>query len=255
MLFEKASAAGYPGEAFESGCLGAAGAGREAERLRVEHILRSVLGQAPALTVVSDNEIALTGGLRSESGFLLLSGTGSIAYARTEDGKSFRAGGLGHWLSDEGSGFSVGFNALARTLRSIENRDVETSMLPALLEFFNLASEAELVPFVYKHFDKANIARSASLIADFRDQGDPLALDIYENAAQELVSLSRSVYERAAKVIEDHRLLLWGSMLEKDAWLKGRVAAILKAERIDLEPSLPLGSAMEGACLIAMRNG
>ncbi|GAB1482533.1 hypothetical protein MASR2M78_13490 [Treponema sp.] len=269
LLFDAAQEAGYPRSSFIAGCLGAAGAGREAERRRVEQTLRAALGATALgteliatpvgtelnprlkLSVVSDHEIALIGGLRSNSGFLLLSGTGSIAYARASDGTSFRAGGLGHWLSDEGSGFFVGFTSLSRSIRSSENRDLDTQMLPALLDLFKLSSVADAIPFIYKNFDKTAIAKAAPLVAEFRDRGDELATDIYEKAAQELALLCRSVYQRSQKLIQDHRLLLWGSMLEKDLWLKKRVEVIVVTECPSLILILSLGNAMEGACISA----
>ncbi len=65
-VFAKAEAAGFPAASFKAGCLGAAGAGRDSERFRVEKALRSALGPAiePPISIVSDHEIALIGGLR-----------------------------------------------------------------------------------------------------------------------------------------------------------------------------------------------
>jgi len=93
-LFDRVAAAGFPPAAFSAGCIGAAGAGRAGERGRVERALRSVTGPDPALLIASDHEIALAGGLRSDRGFLLVAGTGSIAYALAVDGRTFRAGGV-----------------------------------------------------------------------------------------------------------------------------------------------------------------
>jgi len=250
-LFLLSTAAGYPPADFAAGCIGAAGAGRAGERERVERALRSIVGPDPELLIVSDHEIALAGGLRSDCGFLLVAGTGSIAYALAADGRSFRAGGLGHWLGDEGSAFDISFRSLVRSLRSAEGRDLPTAMLPSLLEFFGLESSDEAVPFVYSRFDKTGIARAAPLVAGFRDRGDPLAVEIYENAARELLLLCRSVRDRSGSAVDDRRLLLWGGLLENDAPYRSRISDLIRRELGDLFPVAAKGSSAEGACILA----
>lgn len=246
------SATGIGPEDFVAGTLGAAGAGRPEQREAVHRALLQGTALRCPVSVVTDHEIALVGGLRSRGGFLLLSGTGSIAFARSEDGRSFRAGGLGHWLGDEGSAFDVSFQALSRLLRSQEGRDLPCSFGEALLRGFGLRSPEDAVAFVYSRFDKARIAAAARLIAEFRDRGDPLASDIYERAATELVSLLRSVRDRAGDSVADRRVLLWGGMLERDGWLRSRVAELIAAGGLGLEPRSRLGAATEGACLLAV---
>lgn len=250
-LFESLRASLGEAPSFIAGGIGAAGAGRPGERSRVERALGAASGAACPIVAAADHEIALFGGLRSRSGFLLLSGTGSIAYARTETGDSFRAGGLGHWLGDEGSAFDVSFRAISRYLRSLEGRDLPCGFGSDLLRHFGLKLPVELVPFVYGSFDKAVIAGIAPLIADYRDRGDALASDIYGRAADELVDLLHSVWARAAGSVIDRRVLFWGGMLERDRWLRERVSAGIISKGIDLSPAARLGSAAEGACLLA----
>ncbi|HCM26968.1 MAG TPA: hypothetical protein DIC34_10560 [Treponema sp.] len=124
-------------------------------------------------------------------------------------------------------------------------------MLASLLEFFGLDSAEDAVPFVYSRFDKAAIARAAPLVAEFRDRGDPLAVDIYENAAQELLLLCRSVRDRAGSSVDDRRLLLWGGLLENDAPFRSRVCDLVRRELGDLYPVAAEGSSAEGACILA----
>lgn len=49
-----------------------------------------------------------TRNLKPETGVVVISGTGSIAYGRKSDGTSARAGGLGPDQGDEGSGYWIG---------------------------------------------------------------------------------------------------------------------------------------------------
>ncbi|MDR2158606.1 MAG: hypothetical protein LBP23_00905, partial [Treponema sp.] len=64
----------------------------------------------------------------------LIAGTGSVALGRSGDGRLVRSGGLGYMLGDEGSAAWIGRTAIARILRSLEGRDLPSSMLRALLE-------------------------------------------------------------------------------------------------------------------------
>ncbi|MDP4199524.1 MAG: BadF/BadG/BcrA/BcrD ATPase family protein [Bacteroidota bacterium] len=49
-----------------------------------------------------------------EEGILLIIGTGSVIYYRTDDGQVRRIGGWGPLLSDDGSGYRIGLRALRR---------------------------------------------------------------------------------------------------------------------------------------------
>jgi glucosamine kinase len=87
-------------------CAGLAGVGNAAEREMVESALARE-GVARNVCVRSDGETALHGALGGEAGLLLVAGTGSIAYGRSEDGRVERCGGWGMVTGDEGSGYAT----------------------------------------------------------------------------------------------------------------------------------------------------
>ncbi len=233
-------------------CVATAGVGRPGDRIMAERISRAVFGARCGLTVAGDHEAALVGALRSEEGFILISGTGSVACARSRDGRTVRAGGLGHWLGDEGSAFAVAFQALARSLRSVEGRDLETSMLKDLLDSLGLQDADAAIPFIYSRFEKAAVASAAPVVQAAREQGDPLAIDIFARAAEELALMVRSVRDRAPFQTQGTRVALWGGMLEKDAAFRGDVIARLRIATPELVAATPAGSATEGACRLAL---
>src|SRR5499426_707233 len=76
-----------------------------AERQALAHRLR---GLARRVHVVSDAQAALLGALGRQPGMLILSGTGSIVVGWDARGRWARAGGLGPFVGDEGSGFWLG---------------------------------------------------------------------------------------------------------------------------------------------------
>jgi len=59
---------------------------------------------------------------------VVLSGTGSCVLGRTADGRMLRAGGGGHLLGDEGSGYAIGLAGLRAVCRAYEERGPATAM-------------------------------------------------------------------------------------------------------------------------------
>ncbi|MDP2790866.1 MAG: BadF/BadG/BcrA/BcrD ATPase family protein [Rectinemataceae bacterium] len=252
-LFSAAfNATGFAAGDFDAGCLGVAGAERASEQAELDGILRDRLRLTCPLRITSDPDIALVGGLKCLEGYLLIAGTGSIAIARLADGARFRAGGLGHFMSDEGSAFFLGFQAIRRALRSVEGRDLPTAMLEPLMERFGLKDRSEFVPLIYRRFDKAGIGGAANIVERYRAAGDPLAVSIMEEAREELVNLVVSVRAQALDRIASPRILLAGGLFEHNAWLRAAVIEGLKKTCPELAPTEAVESAAFGACMLAL---
>ena len=62
------------------------------------------------------------GGLAGREGVAVLAGTGSIALARSADGREARSGGWGYLLGDEGGAYWLGRQAITAYLRWLEGR-------------------------------------------------------------------------------------------------------------------------------------
>src|SRR5690606_5383094 len=117
---EALASAGIPGPVAAL-CAGLAGVGNRAEREVVERTLASAR-LAERVCVISDGETALYGAFAGGPGILLIAGTGSVGYARGEDGRVERCGGWGMLVGDEGSGFGLGRAGLRAALRSADGR-------------------------------------------------------------------------------------------------------------------------------------
>src|SRR5687767_1606185 len=83
-------------------CLGIAGVDRASDEAVVRSIM-SRIGHRARLLIVNDALIALQAGIGNAAGIVIVSGTGSIAYGRNDEGLASRAGGWGYALGDEGS--------------------------------------------------------------------------------------------------------------------------------------------------------
>src|SRR2546423_12777573 len=108
-------------------CLGIAGVDREDEERTVRAIMRRI-GHKSRVLVVNDALIALVAGAGDAPGIVIIAGTGSIVYGRNGGGEAARAGGWGHIIGDEGSGYWIGREALAAVMRAADRRGPATQL-------------------------------------------------------------------------------------------------------------------------------
>jgi N-acetylglucosamine kinase-like BadF-type ATPase len=250
LLDEGFRAAGLKKNDLGAGCLGSAGLGREKERELFREFFRSILGETP-VKLCTDGEILLCGGLDSLEGYCLIAGTGSVALGRTAGGELVRAGGLGYMLGDEGAAAWIGKTAIARSLRSAEGRDLPTAMMGEILKAVGLEQGADLIRFVHYDADKARVAALAPIVTKAGQRGDALALDILSAGAAELNLLVRSVLERSPN-ITNKTLVLAGGVIEHDEIVTEKLKKSLAEEFPYLRVTKPSGSALDGACLLAL---
>ncbi len=145
--------------------------------------------------ISNDALIGLWGGLAGQEGTAVLAGTGSIALARSADGREGRAGGWGYLLGDEGSGYWLGHEAVSAYLRMLEGR-ASPSALTKLVSTA-LGRQAHSVPQVigWLHADESQVSRLANLaplVSQAAEAEDPLALEILSRAAEALADLATS---------------------------------------------------------------
>ncbi|HEV7126059.1 MAG TPA: BadF/BadG/BcrA/BcrD ATPase family protein [Ktedonobacterales bacterium] len=162
--------------------LGLAGVDRARD---VALLLPRVRTLARTVRLTNDAELAL-GALPEQVGVALIAGTGSIALGRDARGRTARAGGWGHILGDEGSGYTMGRQALTAAVRAADGRAPATALLALILAHWQLRAASELIEQVYAHEDKARIAALAPLVLQAARAGDPAAARIVRRAAREL---------------------------------------------------------------------
>lgn len=146
------------------------------------------------LYLCTDALAALAGGTGTAEGIIVVSGTGSIAAALDKNGRTARAGGLGHLIGDEGSGFKIGLDGIKAVAAAFERRGTATILTPMLFEHYGVNTIRELFPFLYTNFDKSRIASFSPSVFRAAQQSDAVATSILTAAAQDLSRLARSVY-------------------------------------------------------------
>jgi N-acetylglucosamine kinase-like BadF-type ATPase len=174
---------------------GLTGAGRASEQKRMQEAFEKFSqskGVSIDSTVIeSDARIALEGAFRGGEGIILICGTGSIALGKSRDGRTFRVGGWGRMLGDEGSGFAIGRDGLNAITRHIDGRGKKTLLTELAAKKFNLKTQEEIITAVYRdHFD---VAAVAPLVIEAAEQHDIEAERILNKATFELTEHVRTM--------------------------------------------------------------
>ena len=214
-------------EAIDAVCLGMAGVDQAREADTVRGVLARI-GHFGQTLVVSDSLIALEAGAPDSPGVVVATGTGSIAYGRDAAGRAARAGGWGDVLADEGRGLSLGREAVRAVLRASDRRGPATSMTNPVLRHFGVGRPQDIGREVYRDGVRpAAIAELAPVVEAAAAAGDPMALQILDEAARELTLLAVSVVEQLD--LPEGPIVLAGGTLRAAPRLTTAVVADLKA--------------------------
>jgi glucosamine kinase len=148
--------------------------------------------------VVNDVVAAWATATAAQPGVGVISGTGSNVFGVGFDGRAWRAGGWGHQLGDEGSGYWFGIESIKAALRDREASGPETALSGAAVEFFGVATVEALAALVYaKPLSKGEIAAFAIETAKLAADGDVVACEIYRRGASLLGEQVAAVIRRA----------------------------------------------------------
>ncbi len=229
------------------------GLGQESSRQR----MRLLLGDAfltDWLVVESDARAALQGAFAGDPGIICIAGTGSIAFARTPDGRFVRCGGWGYLLGDEGSGFDIGRNAVAAALADLDRRGPATSLRQRLEAYFGVQRIDHAVPKIYDELaERGALATLAPLVFEEAESGDAVAQAIVAAAAEELAVLVGTLYHRM-RAESEVPVALMGNIFNRRKMLLPRIQEHWKRNGIRVKVVEPLFSAEIGAALLALET-
>ena len=114
-----------------------------------------------------------------------ISGTGSNVFGVGPEGRIWRAGGWGHLLGDEGSGYWLGAQSLVAALHDRDGSGPPTALSEAALEFFRSPSVEVLAASVYTTpLTKGEVAAFAVETSRLAHAGDAVARELFVRAAQ-----------------------------------------------------------------------
>ena len=233
--------------------IGVAGAGREEDAMILEKGFLDYADQEgihfKGVKVLSDAHIALEGAFPNSAGCILIAGTGSILFGKDESGNIHRVGGFGRLIGDEGSGYSIGRKALNAVSKVTDGRGEETLISELLDAKMNSDASKNIINKVYK--EKLDVASIAKIVIEAAEESDPIAEDILDEEADELILHIRSLIN---KIHTDKlNVAFSGSLIDNKNYysdlLKRKIKSTLTNVRV-IQPAFP---PVSGAILFAKK--
>ncbi len=233
-------------------CIGAAGISNPLVQKMVMEKAKE-FGYTGKIILKGDHEIALIGALGQDRGMILISGTGSICYGKTEDGRIVRAGGWGHLIDDGGSAYALARDGFSAVVQSCDGRKETTLLTQLYYQKLGISTPEEIVPFLYHpQTDKGKIASFSVLVEQAAREGDRIAQEIINHNAGLLMDLIRAVYERLSK--SKTKLALLGGMMSHETMLREAIIDKINNSGLDIDYTPCLDDAVTGAVLLALNS-
>jgi N-acetylglucosamine kinase-like BadF-type ATPase len=181
-------------------------------------------------------------------GVAAIAGTGSNVFGVGPGGRSWRTGGWGHLLGDEGSGYWLGLESIRAALHDRDASGPETALGAAACEFFGCDSVEAIASLVYsKPLTKGEIAAFAIDTAKLAEQGDEVARELFERGATLLGGQIAAVIEQVG-LKGSFPMGLIGSAYKAGelylAPLRRRVAEVAPGAEISAVEMSPVGGSL-----------
>lgn len=155
----------------------------------------------------------------------LMVGTGSIAVAPTDRGVVI-SGGWGANISDKGSGYQLGLDAVRLALEELDGINelsLLTKTLTGVEEPLGVASAQEYCTFRDRvrsrlfPFDRTNLAKLAKTVYMCAGMGDSKAIGLYEKLGSDLADIVLSAMSKTGKELK--RAVVTGGLVNaKEFW-------------------------------------
>ena len=246
--------ANLPVTPFAGAFFGMAGVVSAADRAIVRNIAHQ-LNLGNTIGVDHDIRISLAGGLAGRLGIALIAGTGSSCFGLNERGERWQAGGWGHLISDEGSSYWFGWNAIRLAAGACDGR-WQTTLRAPVLHQLGIANIVDMHHRLYTQgISKAEIAAFAPLVFAAAAAGDEMANSLIDHGTRDLAQMVRAVAHHLGWSETRCEVTLTGGLWRAGeaviAPFRGWLADRLPGGQI-IMPELP---PIYGACVLALQQG
>ncbi|MDE0041246.1 MAG: hypothetical protein OXT74_04370 [Candidatus Poribacteria bacterium] len=230
-------------------CLGLAGVASSVDRKVVGRICTEI-GLPENRILTHDARIALIGGAEELSGIIIIAGTGSIVYGIDAAGRETQAGGWGHLLGDEGSGYDIARRALQAVARGADGRCDPTFLSSLMLDALEFSQSRDLIPWIHS-VGKDQVAQFADVVFNAANSNDSVAQRILDEAADELALAARVVIDKLG-FSQPFNLVLCGGIFSHQPTFVALLCNRLQNLAPDARICLPKREPAYGAVLLAM---
>lgn len=174
-----------------------------------------------ALEVENDTRSLCASAFGMQSGIVLIAGTGSKCYGRTEDGREWETGGYDFHVSDEASAFDLARRGLTAAVRAADGRGEPTLLKDILFKELQIVETGQISQRLHqdslKHpgtpMTKDEIAALAVHVGNAYLAGDAVAGKILKTAMADLVDMVEAVARKLEMPAETLRLGITGGVI------------------------------------------
>ena len=239
----------------EVACFGVAGFDRPEDRKVLEDWNQDEQW-AKKLVLVNDGDLVVAGGTPEGWGVGIIAGTGSIAVARTKDGRKARAGGWGHLIGDEGSAYTVALEALRLVARRRDGRELRgdnDELEKRLCGELGVESTDKIVLALYSsRFDRGAIARLAPSVVEAAGEDLDVIDKVLLPAGAALAEMVLAVHRQLDWPLGPVPLALAGSFLLSSVEVRRGLLTALSSSEVEFVPT-SCHEPVRGALLLARK--
>lgn len=248
-----AKTAARPVSDIGSAVLGLAGAGSERDRQSLADAIHARLRMMGLpripISIQSDGRIALEGAFNGGPGVVAVAGTGSVVMGKSSAGETISIGGWGRVIGDEGSGYSIGLEAIKAVSREIDGRGEARRLRASLSSRFGLETRERIIAAVYR--EKFDIPSIAPAVIEAAESSDAAALEILSRASAALALQVLAVLDRLG-MRDGTGVVMIGGLLDHESIY----SRMLETEIRNAVPAVhfhpPMNGPAHGAILLAM---
>ena len=250
VIRQATQAAGVEASTIQHVCIGMSGASLAEAVQWAQQTIRELIPDS-TIYVAGDHVIAHRAAFGTSPGVLVISGTGSIAFGRNQSGETARAGGWGPNVSDEGSAFWVGREAVTAALHAFDFGNAN-GLLATIAECWKVAPE-EVIRMA--NASEPRFPELAGPVVNAAEQGDDTARAIMERAGQALAGLAGAVIKRLWPTGGVVPVALAGGVLQGSPLVRQAFRDAMKIEQPQAAVSFAFVRPVLGALEIAAQRG